>query len=279
MFGGFFGDYLIREGIITQTDLDGAIAAQRQHNELFGHLAVSHGWIDESALDRLLTEQAEQHIRLGALAVGTGALTQQQVDELLSEQAHNHLYLGDALVRTKVLDADSLNVHLQLFRDENAEVSDLMAREVEKLDHNELVYLVLEAYRSYFFRLGYVMKVKEIQEQPAEQPPSAVPFLGTFRLRRGETVFIGPVLDEDAVIFLASGGGLLEDSEHMKKREAIEYLEQLFYGLNYQSCRQTRYGKERAHVGAIRTSLPEMDRSVEFTLIGFPEPISILYYR
>ena len=43
MFGGFFGDYLVKVGAITPRQLEEAIAVQRESNVLLGQLAVGRG--------------------------------------------------------------------------------------------------------------------------------------------------------------------------------------------------------------------------------------------
>lgn len=278
MFGSFFGDFLLKEGVITREHLDAAVAVQRQQNALFGYLAKSHGWLDESTLSRLLTVQSEQHEKLGTIAVDAGLLSSAQVEALLAEQARNHLFLGDALVRMGILNPKSLDHYLQMFHTESEKVSESMKAQIHQLAYKDLVNAMLEAYRAFFFRLGYVVKISRISSEAFQQAPGSVLFLSSFRFRHGRIVYMGPVLSEEAVTFLRSGGGLFADVAFDTKRDAIEYIEQLIYGLHYQSCRETGHGIERPHVGAIHATVPFARSATIFTLIGLTAPFQIVYF-
>lgn len=275
MYGGFFGDFLIKEGVITAEDLSSAVASQRQHNKLFGHLAKSHGWLDDEALSRLLEEQASRHVKLGTLAVESGLMSNEKIEELLEEQAHNHLYLGDALVRTGILDQGRLDHYLALFNEDIKNASESMAEKLSQLEDKDLLQLVIDAYRSYFFRLGYVVKIEDILKTPFTPAPNTIPFLGSYRLRHHRTVHIGPVFPESVVMLLASGGS--STAQEQEKRTALEYLEELFYGLNFQTCRQT-HGPGKAHVGAIRNTVPNASAAVVFSMIGLTEQFQLVYF-
>jgi hypothetical protein len=67
-------------------------------------------------------------------------------------------------------------------------------------------------------------------------------------------------------------------TDHQKKRNAIEYLEQLFYTLNYEICRETKHKDNRAHVGEIHTDMPDEPATATFEMIGAPNQFSILYH-
>ena len=278
MFGGFFGEYLVNAGVITAEQLQAAVAAQRENNALLGHIAISQDLISKSDLEMILSLQIERHKKLGTIAVESGILTTDQVQELLTIQAQNHQYLGDALVRLELLDSQKLAYYIELYNREMSAVADEFMEALELAPGRDLLFLGIDSIRSFFFRLGDVVKIDHIDFTPPDSTAPATPFLGTLYLRHKRTAYLGLVLPEAVITYLARGADSDAQKNPQKARMDIEYLEQLFFNLNYYICNESRHIPTRARHGPIRTTIPSTGlKYVSLRIIGLIEPFHILY--
>lgn len=279
MYGELFGEYLVKEGVISGTQLDKAIEEQRQDRELLGTLAVRRGYLTEQSLRDLLVRQAQEHRRLGELAVDSGACTNDQIRALLAEQAENHLCLGEALVRLSILDTDTLNRRLKVFHEKGRAVSQALEGEIDALPEKNLVKLGLEMVRAFVFRLGYVVKLNAISKDPPENLAKLDVFLAEQERRDGSTAYFGLALPPAVISLVLEKSSLKLDLKNYRNHiEINEYIEQVLYNLNYALCRQARASSIPIDPGAVGSGIPRGHRLLSFRLSGTPDPFYVVHY-
>jgi hypothetical protein len=94
------GQLLIRDGLITHAQLEGALrlqAASRSYVPI-GHVLVAHGYISRKALTMALRRH-QKSVRLGEVLLRAGHITAAQLEEALEHQRGTPLRLGQMLVR------------------------------------------------------------------------------------------------------------------------------------------------------------------------------------
>ncbi|MEB3222000.1 MAG: hypothetical protein VKS61_07960 [Candidatus Sericytochromatia bacterium] len=97
---GFFGEFLISQGLIDRTQLGEGLAAQKElksHLKI-GELLVKRGALTPENLVKAL-RQYKAGIRIGELLVHQGDIGFIQLLEALDYQQRNGCQLGEALVR------------------------------------------------------------------------------------------------------------------------------------------------------------------------------------
>src|SRR5262249_13730465 len=94
------GELLVRDGVITETQLEAALRLQAAslHYMPIGHVLVAHNFI---SLDTLTTtlRRHRKSARLGEVLVKAGHITAAQLEEALEYQRGTSLRLGQMLVR------------------------------------------------------------------------------------------------------------------------------------------------------------------------------------
>jgi hypothetical protein len=99
----FFGQFLRKEGLISEEDIFQARSLQKKRNRRIGELAMEKGWITGEKVDRVLVMQEDTEEKFGEIAVSQGYLTEAQVGELLERMDDGYLFFGEALVQLGVL--------------------------------------------------------------------------------------------------------------------------------------------------------------------------------
>lgn len=100
------GALLLQAGVITNDQLDQAIAEQRRTGERLGSVLVRRHLVTEQQLSRLLEFQRSQGaerpapgpLRLGELLVLTETITRSQLEDALRKQAVSRKKLGEVLI-------------------------------------------------------------------------------------------------------------------------------------------------------------------------------------
>jgi hypothetical protein len=110
-----FGQYLSRQGLITNDHVIQARSLQLRHNKKIGMLARSRGMLTDEQIQRILIVQEEALKQFGELAVELGYLSEAQVKELIVEQEDNYLFFGEALVQLGVVTEEEMFGHLKAF--------------------------------------------------------------------------------------------------------------------------------------------------------------------
>jgi type II secretory ATPase GspE/PulE/Tfp pilus assembly ATPase PilB-like protein len=95
------GELLIREGLITQTQLDNALQAQRELQDdgwtPIGHILVSHRLITRTHLIAML-KRHRKRLSLGGILLKMGAISHEQLGTALEDRKRTGRRLGDILI-------------------------------------------------------------------------------------------------------------------------------------------------------------------------------------
>jgi len=112
----FFGQFLIKKGIISKMDLLHAIDLQEKNNLRFGDLVIKMGLMTVAQKVQTLEAQRHEDLQFGEMAIKLGVLTSAQVQQVLDKQRAEHLFIGEALVKFGVITQQQLERYLVEFK-------------------------------------------------------------------------------------------------------------------------------------------------------------------
>ncbi|MBB6669856.1 glycosyltransferase family 2 protein [Cohnella nanjingensis] len=101
------GDRLVDERILSQAQLDSAMARQRDYGGRLGDILIDMGFATAEQLLPFLNEQPSKG-RLGDMLVASGYISQEQLDKALSFQQKSGGLLGDVLLSLQMLEPEQL---------------------------------------------------------------------------------------------------------------------------------------------------------------------------
>ena len=109
------GDLLLKEGLVTEEQLEAALEEQRGRDGYvpLGQVLVARKLITPRQLT-LLLERADKRPRLGELLLRHGAITQERLEEALRQQKVKHRPLGELLVRMGHITDEALRQALSI---------------------------------------------------------------------------------------------------------------------------------------------------------------------
>ncbi len=99
----FFGQYLLKKGIIDKETLLRAIEYQTIYSKKVGTLAKEKGYLTNSEIKEIYNYQKSIDIPFNDIAIGLGYLTDTQLNEILELQRATRIYLGQALIELGIL--------------------------------------------------------------------------------------------------------------------------------------------------------------------------------
>jgi hypothetical protein len=123
------GELLVAEELLTQDELEQALAEQASSGRLLGQILVSNGYLSAFSLARVLSEQHGVRLRareedqlappaelevmrewrpLGRVLVELGLVTESQLERALAAQREEHGRLGEILVSRGLLSGSEL---------------------------------------------------------------------------------------------------------------------------------------------------------------------------
>ena len=276
MYGEFFGEYLVQQGEITEAQLEEAVRYQREHNTLLGKLAEAQGYMSPEQVETLLREQCFGEKRFGRIASEHGYLSPEQLQELLHEQAENHIYLGEALNRLGSMSLERLYVHLNNFRRKVQATEAWMRQKMEHLPQQDLVQQGFRVIEDYFYRLGYVLKVRDILQHPRE---NGIPlFLADQDFEGIGRALFGLRMSWDAVIMTAQGNGYCT-GKPMDTEQDAETTAEVLHNLNYVVCEDLQRMGYSVKPGPVRRDAPAMyKQAVEIEMHSLLGTVGLLYY-
>ncbi|WP_243439001.1 hypothetical protein [Fundidesulfovibrio soli] len=124
----FLGHYLLKQGLVTQNQLDQAIALQMEANRRLGDLAEEAGLLTPEQVRSILAAQREADLSFGELAVAGGGVTRGDMDDLLFRQHVHQVHLGEALLTQGTLSSEQFCLVLEEYsRQEEARHKELDA--------------------------------------------------------------------------------------------------------------------------------------------------------
>lgn len=104
MYTQFFGEYLLRHGVVTTEQLMGAITKASSARIKLGTLAMHRGLMTAEEVDECIFLQSREDKRFGEIALERGYLSWEQVEELLRSQGADYLLLGQVMVEDGIFD-------------------------------------------------------------------------------------------------------------------------------------------------------------------------------
>lgn len=104
------GEMLVRKGLITQAELEQALAEQCGRDVRLGELLIEKTLISQQRLNHVLREQ---HILLGQLLIEEKLINQDELDQALALQYVSHKKLGEILVETNLFSHNKIEEILE----------------------------------------------------------------------------------------------------------------------------------------------------------------------
>lgn len=119
MVGQLFGDYLIKNGLISNAQYNEVIEYQKATRVKLGLIAVSEKLLTKEQAEEINNLQMVMDKRFGDIAIQKGYLTDAQVGHLLSLQGNPYLLFVQTLIEKIILTLNDIEVQLQAFQKEN----------------------------------------------------------------------------------------------------------------------------------------------------------------
>lgn len=107
-----FGQHLLARGLVTEEQLELALAAQRRATPSIARLAHAHGHMSAEEVVRVLEQQERESLSFEELAVRNRYLTPEVRDWLVTLHRDSRRPLGDWLVELGILDAEMVKEEL-----------------------------------------------------------------------------------------------------------------------------------------------------------------------
>lgn len=118
MFSQLFGNYLVKENVITQNELDGILNEQSHIKVKLGTMAIAEKLITEEQAARINEIQQQVDKKFGDIAVENNYLTKEDVELLLEKQGSSYMrFLQLLLERTNVA-VSKVDAYIEAFREE-----------------------------------------------------------------------------------------------------------------------------------------------------------------
>jgi len=112
---GFFGEFLVADGVISGEALGEALDELERLNPKICDLAVERGFLSRQQSGYLLEIQRGSELRVGELAIQLGFMTRSQVTQLVRTQESSRIMLGELLVMQGLLYESQLEQSLARF--------------------------------------------------------------------------------------------------------------------------------------------------------------------
>ncbi|MBU3114345.1 hypothetical protein [Clostridium lacusfryxellense] len=98
MFSQYFGQFLLSEKYLTNSQLNVALEYQQSAHLKLGVLAINAGYMNAQQANLIHQMQTKLDKRFGELAVDEGYLKDEQLQELLLSEKFGHLLLAQSLI-------------------------------------------------------------------------------------------------------------------------------------------------------------------------------------
>ena len=116
MFGHFFGNYLVKNGVITEEQLQKVLEIQKTSRVKMGLIAVSEKMLTARQTYEINMLQVTLDKRFGDIAVEKGYLTPEQVDKIISLQGNQYLLFIQALIDKNYATMDDIDTYIHRFK-------------------------------------------------------------------------------------------------------------------------------------------------------------------
>ena len=173
----FFGEFLTGRWIVTRGQLLEALELQDYRNLKFGTLAVRNGYLTEEQVEQVNERQRQVDKPFGDLTVAMNLMTVQQVEEVLTFQKNNYLFLGDALLELGHVSDDVLERELLIYKEEQSCYSLAEVMVPDDCGQPDLIRVCVDLSRKMFtrvagllVRVGHGDRVDFLSEQETINP-------------------------------------------------------------------------------------------------------------
>ena len=116
MFGMFFGQFLLREGIVKRKVLLDALEKSEKSLPSLDTLAIHEGMMKASQVARIKRQQSYKDESFGELAIEMGYLTSKQLKILYQRQKSESISLAQVLIEEGILTTESYEKLLERFK-------------------------------------------------------------------------------------------------------------------------------------------------------------------
>ncbi|ROR27186.1 chemotaxis phosphatase CheX-like protein [Mobilisporobacter senegalensis] len=119
MFGHFLGDYLVKNNLITKSQLDMIVEYQKTLRVKLGTIAITEKLLTSRQADEINNLQIKMDKRFGDIAIEHGYLTEEQVDFLLNLQGSPYHQFVQALIDKTDMTQSDIEKYVKGYQEEN----------------------------------------------------------------------------------------------------------------------------------------------------------------
>ena len=260
MFGQFFGDYLIKNNIITKSMFDEVIKYQKNTRVKLGLIAVSEKLLTVQQADEVNHLQATMDKRFGDIAIEKGYLTDEEVSRLLSLQGNSYLLFVQTMIEKEFLSLEDIEMHLLAYQKDNNftcnDIEDLKSGDIDRIvplfvhiDSSQCKDLIGLAIRNMIRFISTDMFIEptyEVKEYSFET-------LSSQCLKGQYNIFVG---------FAAKGKDILAIANPYAKEEFLEVDEDSYDAVcEFINCINGLFASKSSHEGIDIDMLPPLSYS------------------
>ena len=119
MFGHYFGNYLVKNGVITEEQLESILRSQKSSRVKMGLIAVSEKMLTARQTYEINMLQVTLDKRFGDIAIEKGYLTPEQVNKIISLQGNPYLLFIQNLTEKNLTTLEEIETYIQRFKADN----------------------------------------------------------------------------------------------------------------------------------------------------------------
>jgi len=153
MHANFFGQFLIKKGVISESQFLSAMQVQHDCNVLLGQLAMELNMLDAGQVKGIHQQQTTQNKCFGEIATGLDLLSEEQVQTLLLIQKHRNRRIGEVLVSQGILNHENLAKHLLLHQLDCNTALKYLKKEIARHPLKKTLSCTIDVCNSLFLRL------------------------------------------------------------------------------------------------------------------------------
>ena len=210
MFAHFFGNYLVKNGVITEEQLDSILKAQKSSRVKMGLIAVSEKMLTARQTYEINMLQVTLDKRFGDIAVEKGYLTPEQVNKIISLQGNPYLLFIQNLTEKNLATMEEIETYIQRFKADNdfsdEDIEAFKSGDIDRLT-NIFININKPLYKEYvslairniirFVDSGVIFNNAELVKTKRFQ------HLATQCVKGDHDIFIGFEGDDDALLSIA----------------------------------------------------------------------------
>ncbi len=150
----FFGEFLVKKGILSKKQLGDLLEEQRNINKKIGELSIRRKYLKDRDVNSILEFQIINDASFGEIAIREGYLKEEEVNDLLFFQEIENFHLGELLVRRGMISLKELSSLLEEFYELEEKRRWSFFKEIKKKFPKELLVFI-ETLEKYFIRIRH----------------------------------------------------------------------------------------------------------------------------